>query len=174
MIKFQLYLSLFLLSVILFFSSCSKTVYTSSWQSNDFTVLRKSETGQPLRFYDIKSKLQYSISNDTKNIYLCVKVIDEQLQSKILLAGMQVNIDTMGKKVQPIGILYPIGIEKKPKNQSGIKPTNDKDSKDNPLKTQFLLEQKEMQLSGFKSPLNGIITATYGFLTHFLLYIFVL
>ncbi len=157
-----------LLSAMLFISSCSQTHYTSSWQTDDFSVLRKSETTQPLRFYDAKSKLQYNISNDSKNIYVCIKVTDELYQAKILLAGMQVNIDTSGKKVQPACILYPLSAEKKPKSATGMKPNSDAESKDNPVKTKFLLEQKEMMLSGFKSPMNGMVPLQnkYGISAH--------
>jgi len=154
MVKRPLLILLLLFYATIFLPSCSKTIYTSSWQAGDFSVLRKSETAEPLRFYDAKSKLQYSISNDAKNIYLCIKVVDEQFQTKILLAGMQINVDTIDKKGQQISILYPLGIEKSPKISNGVRPAN---GKDNPVKTQFLLEPKEMQLSGFKLPINGIV-----------------
>ena len=78
---------------------------------------------------------------------------------------MQVNIDSTGKKDQQVSILYPLGGKEIPKRPSDIKYTT---VKDNPIKTQFLLEPKEMKLSGFKAPVNGVVTLQnkYGVSAH--------
>ena len=126
---------------------------------NNFTSPDNTELHEALRFCDKKSKLQYSISNDSKNIYICIKATDEQYQAKIIRAGMQINIDTSGKEGQQMSISYPIPMvsNEKPKMPDNMKPGLEKDKNNNPMKTQFLLEHKEMQLSGFKPPINGIV-----------------
>lgn len=142
--------------ILLLFNSCSsqRSVYTSFWQVKDFTITDYKELQNPLRFCDRKSKLQYNITNDDKKIYICLKVIDKQYQMKIIRAGMVINIDTMGKKRHPISISFPIARNDKPKMPTDIKQGQEKS---NLMKMQFQLDQKEMQLTGFNLPINGIV-----------------
>ena len=128
--------------IIMLFNSCSsqQPVYKSLWQVKDFTSADNKELQEPLRFYDKKSKLQYSITNDNKNMYICIKATDEQSQMKIIHAGMQINIDTTGKGGQQIGISFPIARKEKPKMPANMKQGQEKNNKNNLMKTQFLLE----------------------------------
>jgi len=96
--------------VIMFFLiSCAKTVYYSSdWQSNKITVDGKmSEWSNPLRFYDQESGINYTISNDHQNLYLCCTIANEQMQMKILRSGIEFSIDTLGEKKFPVILKYP-------------------------------------------------------------------
>jgi hypothetical protein len=160
MLKRQTLILFPLLTVIIFFSSCSHTVvYTSSWQSNDFNVLRKSETGEPLRFFDKKSKLQYAISNDYKNVYICIKATDRQSQIKIIRAGMTVGIDTLMKKKPQVEILFPFSGSHQ-KNSSSTENKKDwhkSDSSSLNLRKQFMSQYNEIHLSGFKTPIDGVL-----------------
>jgi hypothetical protein len=158
--KFIINKNLIIGFIITLLNSCSsqQPVYKSLWQTNKFTSPDNKELHEALRFCDKKSKLQYSITNDSKNIYICIKATDEQYQMKIIRAGMQVNIDTTSKEEQEISILYPLASIEKPKMPVDMKSGLVKDKKNNPMKTQFLLEHKEMQLSGFKSPINGLVS----------------
>ncbi|NTW33966.1 MAG: hypothetical protein HGB12_15345, partial [Bacteroidetes bacterium] len=101
--------------IIIFFNSCTsqQAVYTSFWQAKDFTSADIKEPQEPLRFCDKKSKLQYTITNDDKNIYIYLKATDELYQMKIIRAGMQINIDTTGKGEKHISISFPIANKKK-------------------------------------------------------------
>lgn len=126
MIKRQVFILLSMLTVIIFYSSCSHTVYTNSWQTDDFTVLRKSETTEPLRFYDSKSKLQYQVANDYKNLYICLKATDQQSQMKIIRAGMTVGLDTLGKKSPQVEVLFPFPIVHAKNSSSETSTDNNK------------------------------------------------
>jgi hypothetical protein len=138
-----------------FLNSCTQQqIYKSRWQASDFSTISYSQIQESMHFYDNKSKLQYNITNDDKNIYICIKAADERFQMKIIHAGMQINIDTGSKMAQPVCIIYPIAGNGKPKMPLDIKPGQEKN---NQIKNQFLLEHKEMQLSGFKSPINGLV-----------------
>jgi len=157
--KTQTLILLSLFSAILFFSSCSHTFYTSTWQTTDFNVLSRTETTEPLRFFDIKSKLQYDISNDDKNLYICIKATDQQSQMKIIKAGMTVGIDTLAKKKPQVEILFPFpGV-----HQQNSPPSENKkewhrnDSTSQNQRKQFKLQYNEIHLSGFKTPINGIL-----------------
>src|ERR1035437_9320957 len=158
--------------------SCTHYVYIarSPWQSNTIVVDGKpTEWPTPLKYYDDKSKLQYAVTNDKENLYLCIKATEEQTQIKILRAGLQIWIDTTGKNEHRVGVLFPMANAKQrfdqpqtPKetnaeeNQGERKPRKKQDI--NVLRGNFLKEYKEMQLSGFNPPINGMnpIQSTYG------------
>lgn len=145
--------------IITLLNSCSsqQPVYKCLWQANDFSTDSITKTLSPLRFCDNNSKLQYNITNNNKNIYICIKATDEQYQMKIILAGMQINIDTSGKGALHACIKFPIADNEKPQMTSDFKPGQKKIKKGNPIKDQFLLKHKEMLLSGFKSPISGTV-----------------
>ena len=84
--------------------SCAKKLYNSSdWQSKKVTIDGKNtEWSNPLRFYDEKNRIGYSISNDHQNLYLCCSISDEAMQIKILRSGLEFGIDILGKKSFPV------------------------------------------------------------------------
>jgi hypothetical protein len=100
---------LFLLTIFAL-SSCTHEIYNSlQWQSNKvITDGRIPEWSNPLRLYDTKSKINYTISNDRQNLYVCMKFSDEISQIKVLQGGMEFRIDTSGSKTLPIAFIYPI------------------------------------------------------------------
>src|ERR1035437_149887 len=159
--------------------SCTHYVYIarSPWQSNTIVVDGKpTEWPTPLKYYDDKSKLQYAVTNDKENLYLCIKATEEQTQIKILRAGMQIWIDTTGKNEHRVGILFPMASMKQRFDQTTTAPkesnTEESTEERKPKKKQdiiglrntFLKGYKEMQLSGFQPPINGMnpIQTTYG------------
>lgn len=143
--------------IIIFMSSCSTTVYQSAWQSVLVSADGNSrEWSIPLRFYDKDSKLCYTVSNDSVNLYLCIWAIDEQMQMKILRAGMQLWIDTTGKNKQQVGILFPT--TSPGRNVSPpAKIMQDKRPDVNAMMLEFRSKYNEMQLVGFKPPIGGFI-----------------
>ena len=72
-------------------SSCSHKIYdTLYWQGNKAeTAGNILEWSGPLRFYDEKSKINYNISNDDRNLYLCMNISDEAAKLKIIRGGME-------------------------------------------------------------------------------------
>src|SRR5664279_5403126 len=98
--------------LICLFGSCSSKIYDSAgWQSQKVTVDGKiNEWSNPLRFYDQETGISYNISNDHYNIYFAVSISNEILQTKILRSGLEIRIDTLGKKSFGISFKYPIGI----------------------------------------------------------------
>jgi hypothetical protein len=129
--------------------ACSKTIYKGSWQEKDFSKISSAEWVEPLRFYDSKSHLQYSVSNDLNNLYLCIKATDEQSQFKILKAGMQVWIDTLEQKKPQVGIYFPQIKRYSPETEPLEKKFGQKHDVTQQKKL-FLAEYKEIKIAGFK------------------------
>lgn len=150
--------------VMWLFISCTKRVYYSSdWQSKNVTVDGKiTEWSDPLRFYDGKTRINYTISNDYQNLYLCCCISDELLQTKILRSGLEFGIDTLGKKSFPVSIKFPVNnklITESIRNTNPQKEAGSKERLDNSFpKLKLITEAREIQLVGFKPPLGRIIS----------------
>ena len=87
--------------VLITFSIChaQKFVLSSSWRDSVITIDGSAaDWDQPYRYFDSKAKLQYSIVNDDKYIYISVRTNDDKAQMKIMRAGMDVWFDVTGKK----------------------------------------------------------------------------
>jgi hypothetical protein len=147
----------------LFISCTNRLYYSSDWQSKKVTVDGKTpEWSNPLRFYDEKNRISYTISNDRQNLYLCCRISDELLQTKIMSAGLEFGIDTLGKKSFPINIKYPVGIKSNPESKRNTSPQAKSGSIEKSDRSFFnqklLTEAREMQLVGFKPPIGRIIS----------------
>jgi hypothetical protein len=151
------------LFLLVLFPSCTHKIYDAlDWQSNKVKVDGKiPEWSNPLRFYNNESKINYTITNDRRNLYLCMKISDVTAQLKILRGGMEFRIDTLGKKSFPIAFLYPIANHQMPMNNRNERQTG-RDQKEKPehssLAQNFLLQAKELQLVGFNDSLNGVMS----------------
>lgn len=154
----KLIIVLFIASLFL---SCSKTIYVNSWQSKEVKADGNiQEWGIPLRYYDNESRLQYTISNDSSNLYICLRATDDFSQMKIIRAGMQLWIDTIGKSKQPIGIMFPLpgdGQTGKADKQGDTAMTGQFQSFDaRMIKSRYYKGLNQMNLIGFKSPIGGM------------------
>jgi hypothetical protein len=138
------------ISIILLFS-CSKDVTNSLWHNKD--IIQEKESGDletPLRFFDAKSRLQYTVLNDNVNLYICVKAMEDMTQLKLMRSGLQIWIDTTGRNKKLINLSYPL-----PGEDSNGKQSQGKDK--NSAHNQFLLAHNDMMLTGFKPPVNGLV-----------------
>jgi len=155
---------LFLFTLILFIlASCKAPLYQTKWQDHEVVADGNPQEWKiPLRFYDSKSKLSYTVTNDLENLYICIRVTDDAGQVKIMKAGMQIWIDTSGSNKETTGILFP----QRTREQTDA-PAQSSDSKDKrpdgrkinmkSLRSSFQKDYKEMQLTGFKAPIRGSI-----------------
>ena len=57
-----------------------------------------SEWTMPLRYANSQYTLTYSISNDSRNIYVCVMTTDAEMKHRIMKAGMTLYFDPKGKQ----------------------------------------------------------------------------
>lgn len=59
--------------------------------------------------YDPVSKLQYQVLNDSRTVYLRLKVADQGTQARVLRRGLTVWLDTTGRNQHQFGVRYPLG-----------------------------------------------------------------
>src|ERR1700757_5108571 len=149
-------------SLILFFACSPKALYQTSWQSTPVVADgNASEWRIPLRFYDSDTKLNYTLSNDDEKIYLCVRIVDELSQAKVMRNGLNIWFDTLAKKNKQCGILFPVPDKGADEYQDGASGDGgghhrgdgggrhgggDNDA----VKKKFLRQANQMQLIGFK------------------------
>ncbi len=74
-----------------------------------------TDWGQPLRFSNPEYSMQYSVTNDDRNIYTCIYTKDQSFQKRILKAGMSICFDPKGEKEKKMSLVFPI---KKPEEPS--------------------------------------------------------
>ncbi|HXC06807.1 MAG TPA: hypothetical protein VNZ86_18745 [Bacteroidia bacterium] len=164
----------------LLISSCKSELYHSGWQSNVVVADGNPQEWEiPLRFYDGKSKLAYTISNDLENLYICIRMTEDASQVKVMKAGMQIWIDTTGGNKQTTGILFPQrppessdagsrssgsesdGGERRKSNEGGGESGNRSGGNRSPnmakMRSSFQKDYKEMMLTGFKAPARGSV-----------------
>jgi hypothetical protein len=161
MIK-NLFSSLLLISVM---TSCKPDLYQTKWQSTPVIADGSPQEWKlPLRFYDAKSHLSYSVTNDLENLYICVRITEEAGQMKVMRAGMQVWIDTTGKNDQSIGILFPQRVQTAPADaprqegkERGTRDPGAPKGAGIATRNRFLQDYKEMQLTGFHAPIRGAV-----------------
>ena len=90
---------------------------------------KTDEWGNKGFYFDNSTGLLYCVSNDSSNLFLCIKTADEPVIRRIFTGGLQMWIDTEGKKSKRTGILYPMGMPphqaSRQMHQSGM-PVTDK------------------------------------------------
>src|SRR5271156_4619244 len=107
--KINYQLKFFLVVYVFVFYSCSHETFSGVWQKTPVKIdARLNDWEIPLRLYDDETKLNYTVTNDADNLYICMRASDSHVQMKIMEAGMQVWIDTAGKNQHSIGIFYPL------------------------------------------------------------------
>ena len=144
-------------------SSCSEKIYnSSSWQGNKVTVDGNIlEWSNPLRFYDQETGISYAISNDHYNLYFCCSISNESRQIKILRAGLEFGIDTLGKKSFAVAMKYPVGnisqTDMKANSFQQARPDAGNKPDRSSFKLKLLAEAREIQLVGFKPKVEKVI-----------------
>jgi hypothetical protein len=142
-------------SILIILASCSDKIYQNTWQSIPVAINGISdEWTNPLRYYDRKSKMQYAISNDADNIYICLRTDNKLTQMKMIHAGILIGIDTNGNFKHQSFIAFPIVRDFK-----GANPNNSSyksESPGNPNEKNPFVDSKEMILQGFKGSVDGL------------------
>lgn len=138
-------------------TTCAPATYDKiKWQDNGITVDgNPAEWSLPLRMYDQESKLNYDLSNDTKNLYLIIRTSDDLAQARIIHAGLTIAIDTAGRQHYPVSVAYPL-------SSSEVMPAMNVQAEDaasiKTNKGQSLLAiQKNISVSGFRDATNGLL-----------------
>jgi len=129
--------------------------YPSFYKSQVIIDGKANEWADSLFFLNPDAKIKYAVVNDSNNLYLCLKVFDDNQQIKLLRGGMEVWIDPSGKKTEVCGIRYPLSTTLNPGSKFGGRSGDPNGIKQ--LKLLFLLQAKDMELTGFKDGINGLL-----------------
>jgi hypothetical protein len=161
--KFKKILFPFVTYLPLLFLSCSSPlVYNSIWQDKPVTVDGKAtEWKIPLDYFDDKTKLNFSISNDRTNIYFCIRATEDETQKGIIHNGLQIWIDTTGGKKDEVGIQFPL-IQRQERTEGSLL-THSSQPDETPaaynLRKQYSGTTKQMRLTGFSGAVEGLAEA---------------
>lgn len=141
-------------AVVFMLWSCASREYSiSSWQQTPPAIDGKpSEWMIPLRFYDVNTKLQYMVSNDRKNLYICLRSADDKTTANIMQYGLQLYLDTTGHHKKLSGIRFPL---------SHSERSADKEGKEGEVKhsrKRLMQENSQMDVYGFKPAYNGFVS----------------
>jgi hypothetical protein len=162
---------------LLWMAGCSSPlVYNSVWQDKQITIDGKAtEWKIPLDYFDDKTKLNFTVTNDKNNLYFCVRATENETQKGIIRSGMQIWIDTTGGKKNQVGIQFPIiergtnTQEASSKHSDSYESSESSTSMDNMttannLKKHYKGIGKEIKLTGFVNAANGLaqVPNTYG------------
>jgi hypothetical protein len=130
--------------------------YPSFYQKHIVIDGKADEWADSLFFLNPDAKIRYAVVNDSNNLYLCLKVFDDNQQLKLLRGGMEVWIDPAGKKTEICGIRYPLSTTLNPGGKAGWHSGDPNVIKQ--FKLLFLLQAKDMELTGFKDGINGLLS----------------
>jgi hypothetical protein len=164
-------------SLVLLICCAPAIVSKTTWQSKPVVVDGQTNDWEiPLRFFDEKTKLGYSVTNDGENLYICVRATDDENVQGITRRGLQLWIDTTGKKGHQVGILFPLIEHKSGNSEGGKKQQGSQDgnttadnqqkssfmdmpdtAKENRMHRRFMENAKQMHVSGFKTVPDGVV-----------------
>jgi hypothetical protein len=142
------------------FGSCSHKLAPEGHFQSTAVVAdgRADDWSLPLRFSDANYTLQYTVTNDDKNVYVCIASREESAQMRMLQAGMNIYFDPKGEKNKEIAITYPL--RKQPDPERNIRGRNGDpipgggESIDS-RKEKLLLESDYYSTTGFQDIENG-------------------
>ena len=138
---------------LLALASCSSEMHESTWQTNKVVVDgNPTEWSLPLRYSDPKSGLQYNITNDETNLYVCIRATERPAQMRVLSSGMVIWLDPSGKNKESVGIHFPLPVKHAGKTEhedikTDLAPGTKK--KEMSLERDFELQKPQIMLSGF-------------------------
>jgi len=108
----------------------------------------------PLRFSNESYTLQYNVTNDNKNLYVCVLSRDPATQLRILRSGMTIYFDPKGDKNKDIGLHYPL-LKPADPEATRIRYGNGGTGDSKARKEEYLLQSDSYGTTGFAGIENG-------------------
>ena len=147
---------------ILLLVGCSAKQYAvGNFQQSPIYVDGNSiDWGMPLRFGSQNGALQFNITNDNENVYVCVASSNKTTQMRMLRAGISIYVDVKGKESKSVGITFPLverqsnrgPMNRDPRsNLEKVNPVND-----NNARQLGLMEANMFKSFGFLNNANGV------------------
>lgn len=153
----NLVLSFLLLHAFLFSNAQTNNLITSRNSAIKIDGETSDWVGYSSNYNEI-SKSSYIIINDPHRVYFLFKFSEKASQMKVLRAGLEINIDTIGKNNFPISVIFPFSIDRLNNDLyshsvTGIKPTMD--FEDN--KERLINKSNNIRLIGFNSGFSDVM-----------------
>ncbi len=143
--------------------SCSSSMYQSSWQAKPVVADgNPNEWSLPLRYSDSESGLQYNVTNDETNLYICIRATELPIQMKIMSSGMEIWLDPSGKNKETVGIQFPMpGMHDRKPMAENTQPDFSKGRNQSRMNMaeEYHLQKPRIALTGFKTDYNGTFLA---------------
>lgn len=159
-------LSILFLSLLLGIAACTKYIYVSrsNYQEAKITVDgNPNEWPETLKYYDQKSKLQYAVTNDDHNLYICIKAAEDETQTKIFRSGIQIWIDTTGNNEHQVGVAFPLSSDIRRGDQDSDTHRTIQKTDNVHGRHRYFNDFIEMNLTGFKAPIGGMTSVQNNF-----------
>lgn len=155
--------------MIFFFAACSpRLTAISSWQGAAPLVDRPAMWASP-EAIDERTGVSYAITNDSSNLYVYLRLDNPAAMMKMMRAGMELMIDTLGRTRGHCIIQYPepedrsifsgpgmgrVGAPGAP-SRGGGSVRNEGAPDQSAMLARMIAQKDRMRLSGFKNHPNG-------------------
>ena len=121
--KGSLHVFFMIAGIFILFSCSSKLAPPGHFQDSPIIVDGNiSDWGFPLRFSNPEYNMQYEVSNDKRNMYVCVYSKDISMQKRILRSGMIIYFDPKGEKNKNMSLMFPVKKPADPASQRNGDP----------------------------------------------------
>ena len=146
-----------MVSGLLFVSCSHKLAPEGHYQSTPVVTDGSTDDWQmPLRFSNSSYTLQYNVTNDDKNLYICVSSREAATQLRILRSGMTIWFDPKGEKNKTVGLYFPIRKQPDPERYRSRNTGSSSNEGDfNTREAELLLQSNYYNTTGFPGIENG-------------------
>jgi hypothetical protein len=107
----------------------------------------------PLRFSNPEYTMHYSVTNDNKNIYICVLSKSQTWQRRMLKNGLSIYFDSRGEKNKNCSLIYPVKKPSEPPANNSTVPVHGSGYQE--TISQLLLQSDYYNTTGFLMMENG-------------------
>ena len=155
-----------LLLVSICVSSVTILFAQSDQRQNIFSSNKNFNTAAPVKkIYDEDAKSWYAVYNSDNILHVYIAVTDQAQQRKIVMNGIELWIDTKGKKNKKTGIQYPFnemdnkqGPAQGPPGMGRPGAFDERllDTNNIARLEKAIAQHREMKLTGFNEELNGV------------------
>jgi hypothetical protein len=151
---------LFLIVLSVYFNALNGQTIHCLWEPKPVNIDGKPEEWPEIfNYYDGNTKLQFAFASDTGNMYVALKITDDQTQMRLFNGGLGVWIDPKGKRKETMGVSFPLkgdrvqgsGENGKHKKQGSLEDIDPRAVKSDALrlKQNAFLTQTTLRVKGF-------------------------
>lgn len=143
------------------YQGCSDRSYPSISRKSPLLIDGNSKDWNlPLPLFDQESKINYEVSNDANNLYVCMKLVDPQSQFKFLQNGFQLEVASSIIKAKKCLVEFPLADNLQPNLSMDYDNANPAamEQKIRMLKTNSIKSKVMMRLKGFSNLPEGDVS----------------